>query len=63
MAKSGGTTRHVELELKFEAPEPGVSPSFDGLAAVDRLQSPDDRPVFRQEQLDEVIAALASFAG
>ncbi len=27
--------------------------AFDGLAAVDRLQDPDDRPVFRQEQLDE----------
>lgn len=38
MAKSGGTTRHVELELKFEAPEPGVSPSFDGLAAVSRIE-------------------------
>jgi CHAD domain-containing protein len=38
MAKSGGTTRHVELELKFDAPEPGVSPSFDGLAAVSRIE-------------------------
>jgi len=27
--------------------------AFDGLAAVDRLQDPEDRPVFRQEQLDE----------
>ncbi|MEO2057638.1 MAG: cobalamin-dependent protein, partial [Thermoleophilia bacterium] len=27
--------------------------AFDGLSAVDRLQDPDDRPVFRQEQLDE----------
>ncbi|MBM3664822.1 MAG: methionine synthase, partial [Actinobacteria bacterium] len=27
--------------------------AFAGLAAVDRLQDPDDRPVFRQEQLDE----------
>ncbi len=38
MAKSAGATRHVELELKFDAPEPGVSPSFDGLAAVSRVQ-------------------------
>ena len=38
MAKSGGTTRHVELELKFDAPQPGVSPSFDGLAAVSRIE-------------------------
>jgi len=38
MAKSGGMTRHVELELKFDAPEPGVSPSFDGLAAVSRFE-------------------------
>ncbi|MBU6364528.1 MAG: B12-binding domain-containing protein, partial [Acidobacteria bacterium] len=27
--------------------------AFDGLAAVDRLQDPDDRPVFLQERLDE----------
>jgi 5-methyltetrahydrofolate--homocysteine methyltransferase len=33
--------------------------AFDGLAAVDRLQSPDDRPVFRQEQLDEARESAA----
>ncbi len=38
MAKSGGTTRCVEMELKFEAPAVGVSPSFDGLAAVARVE-------------------------
>ena len=40
MAKSGGATRHVELELKFEAPESGVTPCFDGLAAVSRIDKP-----------------------
>ena len=38
MAKSGDATRHVEMELKFDAPESGVSPSFDGLAAVGRVE-------------------------
>ena len=38
MGKSAGTTRHVELELKFDAPESGVSPCFDGLAAVHRVE-------------------------
>ena len=38
MAKSPDASRHVELELKFDAPEPGVSPSFDGLAAVARVE-------------------------
>lgn len=37
MAKSGGAKRYVELELKFSAPEPGVTPSFDGLAVVSRV--------------------------
>lgn len=38
MAKSGSATRHVEMELKFDAPESGISPSFDGLAAVSRVE-------------------------
>jgi len=38
MAKSGGPTRHVELELKFDAPPPGLSPSFAGLSAVSRAE-------------------------
>jgi CHAD domain-containing protein len=38
MAKSGGATRYVERELKFAAPDSGVTPSFDGLASVSRLE-------------------------
>jgi CHAD domain-containing protein len=40
MAKSEGATRFVELERKFEAPESGVTPCFDGLAAVVRVDKP-----------------------
>ena len=35
MAKS---RRYVELERKFDAPHVGLSPSFEGLAAVSRLE-------------------------
>lgn len=38
MAKPRGATRHVELELKFDVPEPGVVPSFAGLSAVSRTE-------------------------
>lgn len=40
MAKSPDATRHVELEQKFDAPEAGVTPCFDGLAAVSRVDTP-----------------------
>jgi CHAD domain-containing protein len=38
MAKSAAANRHVELEWKFDAPESGVAPCFDGLAAVSRVE-------------------------
>ena len=42
MAKSGGAQtqveRHVEMETKFDVGEDTVSPSFEGLAAVARLE-------------------------
>ena len=40
MAKSGGPTRYVEWEQKFDAPESDVTPSFDGLAVVSRIDKP-----------------------
>ncbi len=48
MGKSGDATRVVEWELKFDAPEAGVTPCFDGLAVVSRI----DRPPM--EHLDAV---------
>lgn len=38
MAKSGGANKYVEMELKFDAPDSGVPPCFDGLAAVSRVE-------------------------
>ncbi|MGI9125452.1 MAG: CHAD domain-containing protein, partial [Mycobacterium sp.] len=38
MGKSGGSTRHVELETKFDVRDDAVSPSFEGLAAVARVE-------------------------
>lgn len=40
MGKSGDATRYVELERKFDAPESGVTPCFDGLAVVSRIDKP-----------------------
>lgn len=40
MGKSGDATRHVELEQKFDAPDSGVTPSFDGIAVVSRVDRP-----------------------
>jgi CHAD domain-containing protein len=40
MGKSGGATRHVELEQKFDAPGSDVTPCFDGLEAVSRVDKP-----------------------
>jgi CHAD domain-containing protein len=48
MGKTDDTTRAVELELKFDAPESGVTPCFDGLALVSRVDKPPT------EQLDAV---------
>lgn len=38
MAKAARASRHVELERKFAVPHGGGSPSFDGLAAVARVE-------------------------
>ncbi len=38
MAKPAGPTQHTELETKFDVAEDTVSPSFDGLAAVARVE-------------------------
>ncbi|GAY15711.1 CYTH and CHAD domain-containing protein [Mycobacterium sp. shizuoka-1] len=35
---AAGTARHVEVERKFDVPEGTVFPSFDGLAAVARVE-------------------------
>ena len=40
MGKSGDATRVVEVELKFDAPESGGTPCFDGLAIVSRVDKP-----------------------
>lgn len=40
MGKNDGAKRYVELEQKFDAPESGVTPCFDGLAAVSRVDKP-----------------------
>jgi CHAD domain-containing protein len=40
MGKSNNAARYVELERKFDAPESGVTPSFDGLAVVSRVEKP-----------------------
>jgi len=36
MAKSGGSSRHLEVERKFDVDDRAVTPSFDGLAMVTR---------------------------
>ncbi|NBQ43136.1 MAG: CYTH domain-containing protein, partial [Mycobacteriaceae bacterium] len=36
---SGGPTRHLELERKYDVPDEAVSPSFEGLAAVARVET------------------------
>ena len=38
MAKPAGPTQHTDLETKFDVAEDTVSPSFDGLAAVARVE-------------------------
>lgn len=38
MASSGKTSKHLEIERKFDVAEATVSPSFDGLAAVTRVE-------------------------
>lgn len=37
-AKSAGTARHVEVELKYDVPESTVFPSFDGICTVARVE-------------------------
>lgn len=39
MGKAHGLTRHAEVELKFDVPEGGLCPCFDGLAAVSRVET------------------------
>nr|WP_090277783.1 CYTH and CHAD domain-containing protein [Mycolicibacterium komanii]CRL72756.1 CHAD domain-containing protein [Mycolicibacterium komanii] len=38
MGKSGGSTRHLEVERKFDVGESTVSPSFEGLSSVVRVE-------------------------
>ena len=47
-AKSAGTTRHIEVEQKFDVPDSTVLPSFDGICSVARVQR------FPSQSLDAV---------
>ena len=40
MGKPRSSSTHVELERKFDVPEACVTPSFDGLAAIARVDRP-----------------------
>lgn len=40
MGKPRSSSTHVELERKFDVPEACVTPSFDGLAAITRVDRP-----------------------
>lgn len=40
MGKSRSSSKHVELERKFDVPDAAVTPSFDGLAAIARVEKP-----------------------
>ncbi len=40
MGKSRSSSKHIELERKFDVPDSAVTPSFDGLAAISRVEKP-----------------------
>lgn len=45
MGKPKSSSRHVELERKFDVPGEAVTPSFDGLAAIARVERRTAQPL------------------